>query len=163
MPELREQGFIEILDRVYRTGRPCNGWDTRVLLGRGPEVREAFVDFTCEPRLDAGGNVMGVRVIGVETTRIKHAQRLTAEHRVLLEQIARQARCRTCSTVWLARSRTSRPRRCSSPCCWPTPTAGTCATAPPPACPPSTTRPSTASPPERASAPAAPPPTGGGR
>ncbi|MFE9707531.1 SpoIIE family protein phosphatase [Streptomyces sp. NPDC005930] len=91
MPELREQGFIELLDRVYRTGRPCNGWDAGVLLGRGPDVREAFVDFTCEPRLDAGGNVMGVRVIGVETTRIKHAQRLTAEHRVLLEQIARQA------------------------------------------------------------------------
>ncbi|MFJ2058349.1 SpoIIE family protein phosphatase [Streptomyces sp. NPDC087908] len=91
MPELVEQGFIGLLDRVYRTGALYSGREARVVLGVGPTAREAFFDFTYEPRLDAGGNVMGVRVIGVETTQIKQAQRLTAEHRALLEQIARQA------------------------------------------------------------------------
>lgn len=61
------------------------------MLGTGPAAREAFFDFTCEPRVDSGGNVTGVRVIGVETTQVKHAQWLTAEHCALLEQIARQA------------------------------------------------------------------------
>ncbi|MEU6058763.1 GAF domain-containing SpoIIE family protein phosphatase [Streptomyces sp. NPDC047097] len=91
MPELAEQGFTALLDRVYRTGKPYTGRDARVVLGQGDAAREAFFDFTYEPRLDVGGNVVGVRVIGVETTQVKHAQRLTAEHRVLLEQIARQA------------------------------------------------------------------------
>lgn len=91
IPELAEQGFIALLDGVYRTGRPYTGRNARVLLGDGPPLREAFFDFTYEPRRDAGGNVMGVRMIGVETTQVKHAQRLTAEHRALLEQIARQA------------------------------------------------------------------------
>ncbi|MEW1613841.1 MULTISPECIES: SpoIIE family protein phosphatase [unclassified Streptomyces] len=91
MPELAEQGFIALLDRVYRTGQPYTGRGARVLLGEGTQVREAYFDFTYEPRRDAGGNVMGVRMIGVETTQVKHAQRLTAEHRVLLEQIALQA------------------------------------------------------------------------
>ncbi|MFD3441892.1 GAF domain-containing SpoIIE family protein phosphatase [Streptomyces sp. NPDC058685] len=91
MPELVEQGFIAVLDGVYRTGKPYTARDARVLLGEGDRTREAFFDFTYEPRLDAGGNTIGVRVIGVETTQVKHAQRLTAEHRVLLEQIARQA------------------------------------------------------------------------
>ncbi|MFD3681240.1 GAF domain-containing SpoIIE family protein phosphatase [Streptomyces sp. NPDC058613] len=91
MPELVEQGFISLLDRVYRTGSAYTGRDSRVLLGEGQTVREAFFDFTYEPRLDTGGNTMGVRVIGVEVTQVRHAQRLTAEHRVLLEQIARQA------------------------------------------------------------------------
>ncbi|MFF0191290.1 GAF domain-containing SpoIIE family protein phosphatase [Streptomyces sp. NPDC005244] len=91
MPELVEQGFIELLDRVYRSGTAYTGRDARMTLGEASQAREAFFDFTYEPRLDAGGNVMGVRVIGVETTRVKHAQRLTAEHRALLEQIARQA------------------------------------------------------------------------
>ncbi|MFF8828570.1 GAF domain-containing SpoIIE family protein phosphatase [Streptomyces sp. NPDC015131] len=91
MPELAEQGFLALLDRVYRTGRSHTGRDARVLLGSGAETREAFFDFTYEPRLDAAGRVVGVRVIGVETTQAKHAQRLTAEHRALLEQIARQA------------------------------------------------------------------------
>ncbi|MEU6479142.1 SpoIIE family protein phosphatase [Streptomyces sp. NPDC047017] len=91
MPELAEQGFIGLLDRVYRSGRPYTGRDARVLLGTGSQAREAFFDFSYEPRRDLGGNVIGVRVIGVETTQVKHAQRLTAEHRALLEQIARQA------------------------------------------------------------------------
>ncbi|MFF3641114.1 SpoIIE family protein phosphatase [Streptomyces sp. NPDC002564] len=91
LPELVAQGFIAPLDRVYRTGIPHTDRDARVLLGGGAGAREAFFDLTYEPRPDVGGNVMGVRVIGVETTQVKHAQRLTAEHRVLLEQIARQA------------------------------------------------------------------------
>ncbi|MBY8877299.1 GAF domain-containing SpoIIE family protein phosphatase [Actinacidiphila acidipaludis] len=91
MPELAAQGFVALLDRVYRTGEPYTGRDARVLLGAADQTREAFFDFTYEPRRDADGRVTGVRMIGVETTQIKQAQRLTAEHRVLLEQIARQA------------------------------------------------------------------------
>lgn len=91
MPELAGQDFIALLDQVYRTGEPRTGRDVRVVLGTGPHARESFFDFTCEPRRDAGGNVTGLRVIGVETTQVKHAQQLMAEHRALLEQIARQA------------------------------------------------------------------------
>ncbi|MEU6385943.1 SpoIIE family protein phosphatase [Streptomyces bauhiniae] len=91
MPELAEQGLVGLLDRVYRTGQSVTGRDRRVLLGSGPDARETFFDFTYEPRLDAGGNVTGVRVIGVETTQVRQAQRLTAEQAALLEQIARQA------------------------------------------------------------------------
>ncbi|MEU1118070.1 SpoIIE family protein phosphatase [Streptomyces sp. NPDC005879] len=91
MPELAEQGFLTLLDRVYRTGGAHVARDARVLLGEGDSAREGFFNFTYEPRVDEGGNVMGVRVVGVETTQVKQAQRLTAEHRVLLEQIARQA------------------------------------------------------------------------
>ncbi|GAA4607652.1 GAF domain-containing protein [Actinoplanes octamycinicus] len=91
MPELAGQGFLDLLDRVYRTGEPYTGRDAPVVLGDGPQAREAFFDFTYEPRRDAAGEVIGIRVIGVETTQVKHAQRLMAEHRALLEEIARQA------------------------------------------------------------------------
>ncbi|MCZ7438186.1 GAF domain-containing protein [Micromonospora sp. WMMC241] len=91
MPELADQGFIALLDQVHRTGEPYTGRDVRVMLGIGTHAREAFFDFTYEPRRDAAGEVVGIRVIGLETTQVKHAQRLMAEHRALLEQIARQA------------------------------------------------------------------------
>ncbi|MEG3635365.1 GAF domain-containing protein [Micromonospora palythoicola] len=66
MPELSAQGFVDLLDEVHRTGEPYTG-------------------------RDADGTVFGIRVIGVETTQVKQAQRLMAEHRAMLEQIARQA------------------------------------------------------------------------
>ncbi|MFC8224979.1 SpoIIE family protein phosphatase [Streptomyces sp. NPDC057287] len=91
IPELAEQGFITLLDKVYRTGQPYTGRNARVVLGAGPAAREAFFDFSYEARRDSGGNVIGVRMLGVETTQVIHAQRLAAEHRALLEQIARQA------------------------------------------------------------------------
>ncbi|HWH01999.1 MAG TPA: GAF domain-containing protein [Pilimelia sp.] len=91
LPELAGQGFLDLLDQVYRTGEPYTGRDARVVLGTGAQAREAFFDFTYEPRRDADGTVIGIRVIGVEITQVKHAQRLMAEHRALLEQIARQA------------------------------------------------------------------------
>ncbi len=91
VPELASQGLRAVLDQVYRTGEPHTGGDVRVVLGTGPHAREAFFDFTYEPRRDADGTITGIRVIGVETTQVKHAQRLMAEHRALLEQIARQA------------------------------------------------------------------------
>ncbi|MCQ9131854.1 SpoIIE family protein phosphatase [Streptomyces hilarionis] len=91
MPELEAQGFLGLLDHVHRSGERHVGRDTRVVIGAAGQAREAYFDFTYEARRDAGGNVIGVRMIGVETTQVKHARRLAAEHRALLEQIARQA------------------------------------------------------------------------
>ncbi|MFH8336402.1 SpoIIE family protein phosphatase [Streptomyces sp. AM6-12] len=91
MPELAAQGFIRLLDQVYRSGERYVGRDTRVVIGAAGQSREAYFDFTYEARRDVGGNVIGVRMIGVETTQVKQARRLAAEQRALLEQIARQA------------------------------------------------------------------------
>jgi GAF domain/PAS fold len=85
------QALIDRLDEVYRTGERHTGRDARVELADAPQPREAYFDFTFEPRRGAGGEVTGIHVIGVETTQVKQAQRLMAEHRALLEQIARQA------------------------------------------------------------------------
>jgi hypothetical protein len=90
-PRLADQGFIARLDKVYRAGESYTGRDVRVVLDTLPYARDAFFDITCEPRRDAGGTVTGIHLIGVETTQVKHAQQLMAEHRALLEQIARQA------------------------------------------------------------------------
>ncbi|MEU9420006.1 SpoIIE family protein phosphatase [Streptomyces sp. NPDC048272] len=91
MPRPEAQGILTLLDRVYRGGERHVGRNTRTVLDHGPAAPGASFDLTCEPRLDPAGNVMGVLVTGVETTQVKQARRLTAEHRALLEQIARQA------------------------------------------------------------------------
>ncbi|WP_326948625.1 MULTISPECIES: hypothetical protein [unclassified Amycolatopsis] len=70
------------------------------MLGTGQTTRETFFDFTYDPRRDRTGNVVGITVLGVETTDLKHAQRVSAEHRALLEQVVTDARCGRCSTPW---------------------------------------------------------------
>jgi hypothetical protein len=91
LAQMADQRILDLIGQVFRTGDPYTDRDVRALLGDGPHAREAFFDLTYEPHRDAAGTVTGVRVIGVETTQVKQAQRLMAEHRALLEQIARQA------------------------------------------------------------------------
>ncbi|WP_378600373.1 GAF domain-containing protein [Nocardia lasii] len=82
-----EWGAYGVLDEVYRTGVPAVGRDVAVQVG----TARSFFDFTYEPIRDSAGAVTGIRLIGVETAQLKHAQRLMAEQRALVEQIARQA------------------------------------------------------------------------
>ncbi|VTT96878.1 pas sensor signal transduction histidine kinase : PAS domain S-box protein OS=Massilia sp. LC238 GN=FG94_04812 PE=4 SV=1: PAS_3: PAS_4: PAS_4: PAS_9: HisKA: HATPase_c: Response_reg [Gemmataceae bacterium] len=83
LPEAAEQGFIEILDRVYRTGEPHVGSAARIALAREGGIDERFLDFVYQPLRDAAGTVSGVLVQGIDLTeRVRAEQelvRVTAE------------------------------------------------------------------------------------
>ncbi|MDO7854706.1 PAS domain-containing protein [Hymenobacter convexus] len=69
-PEVVEQGFIDLLDRVYATGVPFVGRDTPAQLydpttGR-PETR--YVDFTYQPLLSDQNQTLGVLAFIVDVT-----------------------------------------------------------------------------------------------
>ncbi len=90
LPEVRSQGFANLLDQVYSSGEPYVGRGVRVLLQRaevGPPD-ETFVDFVYQPIRDAAGAVNGIFVQGNDITA---QQRLAAELQALLEreQLAR--------------------------------------------------------------------------
>jgi len=76
MPETVEQGFVALLDEVYRSGKPYVGRAAQVLLedepGRPP--REAYVDFVYQPLTDRAGRVDGIFVYGYEVTEQQRAQ-----------------------------------------------------------------------------------------
>lgn len=90
-PDLAGRSLLAPLDRVHRSAESHIERDVRVVRGVGAHEQETFFDVTYEPRRDANGDVTGILIIGVETTQVRHAQQLMAEHRALLEQIARQA------------------------------------------------------------------------
>jgi PAS domain S-box-containing protein len=87
MPELADQGFIQLLDQVFTTGEPFIGRGMRVLLARetGKEAEECYLDFVYQPVLEPDGSISGVFVNGVDLT-----QRLRAEWE--LETITAQRR-----------------------------------------------------------------------
>ena len=70
MPEMVEQGFIGLLDGVYRTGEPFIGREAKVrldLLGDGV-LEEAFVTFVYQPMRSDQGQIEGIDVFGFEVT-----------------------------------------------------------------------------------------------
>jgi len=76
-PEVRQQGFLELLDEVHRTGLPVTRTETPLDLRRsvnGP-LQRAYIDFVYQPIRSADGTVSGVFVEGFDVTDRVVAQR----------------------------------------------------------------------------------------
>lgn len=86
LPEIREQGFIDLLDDVRRTGEPFIGRDVSVMLQRvaGGPLEERFLDFIYQPIIEADGTVSDVFVEGSDMTdRVLADQR----QRLLMDEL----------------------------------------------------------------------------
>ena len=70
LPELTEQGFADLLDRVIETGEPFVGRQMPVTLRRMPGMpaEQRYVDFVYQPFEEADGSRSGVMVHGVDVT-----------------------------------------------------------------------------------------------
>ncbi|MEX3314908.1 response regulator [Sulfitobacter sp. PS-8MA] len=74
IPELEGQGFIELLDDVYRSGTAVRQSGAEVILQRTPEgpQERVYVDFVFQPLTNEIGDIIGIVVQGHDVT----AQRL---------------------------------------------------------------------------------------
>jgi PAS domain S-box-containing protein len=70
VPEAAEQGFAELLDGVFATGKSYVGREAsvRVVRAAGEPAEERFVDFVYAPLVEADGSVTGVIVHGTDVT-----------------------------------------------------------------------------------------------
>lgn len=76
LPEVIDQGYVQILDEVYRSGKSFIGKDAHVKLQRqvdGP-LEERVLDFVYLPLKDADETVYGVLVHGIDITERKRAE-----------------------------------------------------------------------------------------
>jgi PAS domain S-box-containing protein len=78
IPEVIEQGFVDLLDQVYRSGESHKGSDARVMLtqpgGEEPELH--YIDFIYQPIISDEGVVTGIFVQGHDVTAKVEAERL---------------------------------------------------------------------------------------
>jgi PAS domain S-box-containing protein len=101
LPDLAGQGYYELLDRVFATGEPFVGSANTVLIERAPGAKpeERVLDFVYTPVRDAGDEVVGVFVQGIDITERLFAERALreseAQFRVFAESMPIQ--------VWAAR------------------------------------------------------------
>jgi PAS domain S-box-containing protein len=87
LPEVEEQGFLALLDEVYRTGQPYEGSNVRLLLkgGTGQAMVKHYVDFVFMALRDPDGSIAGVLVHGVDVTERTRANLLAVGQRSALE------------------------------------------------------------------------------
>ena len=82
VPESVEQGFVAILDEVYRTGTPFVGRGTPLALARGSDgtLDQRYVDFIYQPARDPDGDIYGIIVLGTDVTEGKRAEQALLRH-----------------------------------------------------------------------------------
>ena len=75
LPEVVDQGFIELLDTVLQTGKPFVGRGMRIMLQTEPDapLSERYLDFIYQP-IASGDETIGIFVQGHDITEQKRAE-----------------------------------------------------------------------------------------
>lgn len=69
LPEIADQGFIDLLDRVYKTGVPFNGDEIFIeLRDEEDNLKEAYLNFVYQPTRNRKGEIDGIFVHAVDVT-----------------------------------------------------------------------------------------------
>lgn len=93
LPELKAQGFFEILDEVYASGMPYRARQVPLRFDRTGDggMEEAIFDIVYQPIFDVDGRVNGVLSMSIEVTTLATEQRRldqrTRELEAVLEQL----------------------------------------------------------------------------
>src|ERR1700722_14094574 len=68
LPELVDQGFLELLNRVYQTGEVFAASEREVSLTRAGKNQTIYVDFTYFPMRNLAGEIEGILFQGIDVT-----------------------------------------------------------------------------------------------
>ena len=68
LPEIREQGFKEVLDNVYKKGERFVAQELAVNLQRNGKMENVFVKFVYEPLHEENGTISGIMALADEIT-----------------------------------------------------------------------------------------------
>ena len=76
LPEVADQVYLELLDNVYRTGKPFVGRESPLRLANSKgEVRDYYVNFVYSPTRDVGGAIDGIFVHVIDVTDLVRARK----------------------------------------------------------------------------------------
>jgi len=80
LPELQEQGFFEILDRVYTSKISYSNAEMPLSFTQADgTIKETYANFTFQPVLNPGGDVLGIILSGYDITEQVNAHKKVEE------------------------------------------------------------------------------------
>lgn len=68
LPEVRHQGFEELLTKVYTTGESYSAYGVPVTVPRGGTVQTVYINFLYEPFREGDASVSGIMVVATDVT-----------------------------------------------------------------------------------------------
>lgn len=97
MPEMAGQGYLEMMEAVYRDGRSFQGEGVRLMVCSDPEAEpaEVYIDFAYNPIRDAEGKITGVFLQSADRTEFVRA---VQRQRNLIDELNHRVK-NTLSTV----------------------------------------------------------------
>ena len=91
-PEMYEQGFIDMLKGVYRTGEPVYGYETPAFFKRKSGIAETrYFNFSFLPYREVDGTISGVLNIAMDVTGHLSMKQKLAESESLFRNMVEQA------------------------------------------------------------------------
>ncbi len=91
LPDVEGQGFFELLDKVYQSGKPVVGQSVQLELKESPsKIVTRFVDFVYQPILSDQGQAVGIFVQGSDVTKQKVAQDEVQKYQRELEHLVQE-------------------------------------------------------------------------
>lgn len=91
LPEVRDQGFKELLDQVVATGEAFVAQEVTALLMRNGQLETVYLNFVYQPLRDAEGAIRSVAAVAVEVTgqvmARQQVQRLNEELRASNQEL----------------------------------------------------------------------------
>jgi PAS domain S-box-containing protein len=89
LPEAKNQGFEELLERVYKNGETIVFNEREAQLPSNGSVQTKFINFVYEPFHEADGTISGVIVVAVEVTeQVKARKRIEESEQDLQRRIS---------------------------------------------------------------------------
>src|SRR5690606_35164934 len=89
LPEAGRQGWVDVLDRVYRGGLPHVEQDAYYVVepGDGQPPQPHYLDFVFQPFVDPDGSTGGIFVVGMDNTARTLNERALRQREAELEQL----------------------------------------------------------------------------
>ncbi|WP_439558200.1 PAS domain-containing protein, partial [Dyadobacter sp.] len=99
LPEIKNQGFIELLHNVYHTGIPYTGTGVPARLVRNGQLEDAYFDFVYTPVRTETGEVDKIMIMAHEVTRQYQTRKKLEASEAKFKALIDQAPVATCLFV----------------------------------------------------------------
>jgi len=88
LPELANQGFLELLDKVYSTGEPFIGTEMPLsLVNKKGKSEQRYINFNYQALKDEQGNTEGILVFAYDVTEQVIARRLLEQNAEMIQNL----------------------------------------------------------------------------